>query len=176
MSLQSAPVDTPTSLPIREQWEALKAKESGIRARDAASRLGVSEAALIASLVGSRAVRLDGDLGEVLRRLPKVGKVMVLTRNEHVVHEKVGEFGKVSIAPGQHGIVLNHDIDLRLFMTQWHHGFEVTDTLKDGSTRRSFQFFDAEGVAVHKVFARAETDAGEWGQDHTRLGGRRTNL
>ena len=163
MSLQSEPLAEPSHQPLRAQWEALKTEESGVRARDAASRLGVSEAALIASLVGERAVRLGGDLGEVLRRLPAVGEVMVLTRNEHVVHEKVGRFDHVSIVPGQHGLVLNLEIDLRLSMSQWRHGFEVTDTLKDGKERKSFQFFDAEGRAVHKVFAREGTDMAAWG-------------
>lgn len=86
---------------------------------------------------------------------------MALTRNDHVVHEKIGAFGNVRIGPG-HGLVLNHDIDLRLFMGQWRHRFEVTDTLKNGTQRRSLQFFDAEGVAVHKVYERPETHADAW--------------
>ncbi len=146
---------------IRQAWADLQRDQPKMRARDAAAALGVSEAALIASQVGERAVRLDGDFGELLARLPAVGTIMALTRNDHVVHEKVGEYGNVTVQPG-HGIVLNHDIDLRLFMSHWRHGFEVADTLQDGSVRRSFQFFDAAGVAVHKVFTRAQTNLDAW--------------
>lgn len=143
------------------RWAALKERAPSIRSRDAANELGVSEAELIASAAGWAAIRLKDDFSALLQRLPDVGEVMVLTRNDHVVHEKVGAFGDVRIGPG-HGLVLNHDVDLRLFMGQWRHGFEVTDTLKDGSQQRSLQFFDAEGVAVHKVYERRATDADAW--------------
>jgi len=156
-----AAVDTVTELSLAERWAALKERAPALRARDAAAELGVSEAELIASAAGWAAIRLRDDFSALLARLPAVGEVMALTRNDHVVHEKVGAFGNVRIGPG-HGLVLNHDIDLRLFMGQWRHGFEVTDVLKDGTERRSLQFFDAEGVAVHKVYERPDTDSDAW--------------
>nr|MBX2804574.1 hemin-degrading factor [Hyphomicrobiales bacterium] len=56
-----------------------------------------------------------------------------------------------------HGIVLNHDIDLRLFMQHWHYGFCVQEEAKSG-VRTSLQFFDRDGTAVHKVYVTNKTD------------------
>lgn len=146
---------------LADRWHALSGQGATLRMRDVANELGVSEAELVATGANWEVVRLQGDLGHLFERLPDVGEVMVLTRNEYAVHEKVGEFGNVRVGPG-HGIVLNKEVDLRLFMGKWRHAYEVTDTLKDGSSRRSLQFFDAAGTAVHKIYQRPETHMGAW--------------
>ena len=128
----------------------------GIRARDAARLLGVSEAELVACRTGDGVVRLEADFADILRAMPSVGEVMVLTRNEHCVHEKHGRFDHVSIGPG-HGIVLNHDVDLRLFMSHWRHGFVLTEEVASG-VRTSLQVFDIDGTAVHKIYLTAASD------------------
>ena len=156
-----AVIDTHIEPTLADRWTALREASPSIRMRDAAAELGVSEAELLASDAGWSTVRLNTEFGALLERLPEVGEIMALTRNTHVVHEKVGEFGNVRIGPG-HGLVLNHDIDLRLFMGQWRHGFEVTDVMKDGTERRSLQFFDASGEAIHKIYERPSTDTGAW--------------
>jgi putative hemin transport protein len=81
---------------------------------------------------------------------------MALTRNEHCVHEKHGVYDKVSIGPG-HGLVLNHDIDLRLFLSHWRFAFAVSEEVKSG-LRHSLQFFDIDGTAVHKVYVTGKSD------------------
>jgi len=141
---------------LREALIALKERAPGIRARDAARELGVSEAELVACRVGYGVIRLEPDFGAILRAMPAVGEVMVLTRNDHCVHEKHGTFGHVSIGPG-HAIVLNHDIDLRLFMSHWRYGFVVTEQVASG-LRTSLQVFDIDGMAVHKIYLTAESD------------------
>ena len=128
----------------------------GIRTRDAARLLGVSEAELVACRTGDGVVRLEADFADILRAMPAVGEVMVLTRNEHCVHEKHGSFDHVSIGPG-HGIVLNHDVDLRLFMSHWRHGFVVTEEVASG-VRTSLQVFDIDGTAIHKIYLTAKSD------------------
>ncbi len=70
---------------------------------------------------------------------------MCLTRNEHCVHERHGRFEGVDVK-GPHGIVLGPDIDLRLFLGTWKHGFAVREPLKQGE-RLSLQFFDGAGEA-----------------------------
>ncbi|MGB3455841.1 MAG: ChuX/HutX family heme-like substrate-binding protein [Litorimonas sp.] len=146
----------PGKAPLIERYTALKADKPKLRARDAASRLGVSEAELLAARVSDDIVRLDGDFADLIRALPSLGRIMCLTRNSGCVHEKHGEFGKISIGPG-HGIVLNHDIDLRLFMSHWRHAFAVSEDVASGR-RRSLQFFDVDGRAVHKVYMPADAD------------------
>lgn len=154
--LIGAPGDT-----VRAAWNQAKEADPKLRARDAAELLGVPEAGLVASLVGENATRLEGDFGALLARMSAVGEVMVLTRNTSCVHEKVGIFDHVHISSGS-GVVLNHDIDLRVFVSHWQHGYALEEQLKDGAIRRSLQFFDGEGVAVHKIYARETTDLAAW--------------
>lgn len=135
--------------------------EPKMRVRDAAEKLGVSEAELVASRTGHAGVtRLKGPLGALIDEAQKLGKVMVLTRNDYVVHEKIGEFDHVNVGPGM-GLVLNHDIDLRLFLNRWHFGFAVVDDTDQGP-RRSLQFFDGDGTAVHKIYLKDDTKAGAY--------------
>ncbi|MDX6748573.1 ChuX/HutX family heme-like substrate-binding protein [Geminicoccaceae bacterium 1502E] len=126
----------------------------GLRARDLAGRLGVSEGELLAAEVGAggggRVVRLVDDATAILREVPRLGEVMALTRNEAAVHEKTGTYGKVELESG-HGGVFEQPIDLRLFMSHWRSGFAVEQPGPEGAMRRSLQFFDAHGTAVHKV-------------------------
>lgn len=132
-----------------------------MRARDAAARLEVSEAELVAakSVPGrARALRRDPERGfaPLLEAMPEVGEVMVLTRNDHAVHERHGVWGHVRVGATM-GIVANHTIDLRLFMTHWATGFAVEEEVASG-LRLSLQFFDGAGQAVHKIYATQATN------------------
>ena len=142
---------------VKQRWLALKEEEPGVRARDAAARLGVSEAELVAARCGEGVRRLDGPWPDLLKEMPKLGTVMVLTRNDSAVHEKVGRFDKVSAFQSM-GLVLNQEIDLRLFFNHWHFGFAVTEEAH-GKARHSLQFFDLDGLAVHKIYLREEGGA-----------------
>lgn len=139
------------------RWRAYRAEHPKVRIRDAARSLGVSEAELVATGVGETAVRLHAPhWGEVIKALPALGPVMALTRNDDCVHERHGAYGEVSIN-GVMGLVLGEDIDLRLFLSRWRYGFAVREATTHGE-RRSLQFFDPAGQAVHKVYATEHTD------------------
>lgn len=96
--------------------------------------------------------RLEGDFRELLKEVPTLGYVMALTRNDNIVHERKGVYEKVSFNE-QTGLVLGPDIDLRLFMSHWHFGFAV-----DENGRKSLQFFDQDGTAVHKIYLTDQSD------------------
>ncbi len=147
---------------IRERF--LAARSSGKRAKDAAESLGISEGEAVAAHAGQhgfllKATPLKGPWVEVLQALELCGPVMALTRNEGVVHEKIGVYQNIN-ATGHMGLALGEDIDLRLFFSRWHAGFAVFEPANDPKNppTQSLQFFDAHGVAVHKVFVRPETD------------------
>ena len=147
---------------IREAFAA--ARSSGKRAKDAAESLGLSEGAAIAAHAGEhayalKAVPLKGPWVEILQALELCGPVMALTRNESTVHEKTGIYRNIS-AQGHMGLALGEDIDLRMFFSRWHAGFHVVEPANDpkNAASESLQFFDVHGVAVHKVFARPDTD------------------
>lgn len=144
------------ALKLKERLAVLKASTPMIRARDAATQLGVSEAELVACRCGESVKRLDASWGNIVKGLPELGQVMVLTRNEYAVHEKVGTFGKISIFKSM-GLVLDEDIDLRLFLDHWCSGYAVTEETRSG-LRQSLQFFDRDGTAVHKIYLRHDSD------------------
>ena len=156
----------PSQAHLRTQFAALRAQ--GLRSRDAAARLRISEGqAMAAHAVGQMSpgeemgslysvTVLDGDWLGLLQGLEGVGPVMALTRNDSVVHEKVGVYRNVSVQ-GQVGMALSAEIDLRLFLMHWHVGMHVAEHTPQGE-QHSLQFFDVHGQAVHKVHARARTD------------------
>ena len=139
-------------------WQVLRNEQPRLRARDAAQHLGVSEAELLACRVGEDAVLLRPDWQELLPSLLALGEVMVLTRNEHCVHERHGYYRDTTVmANGKMGLVVSADIDLRLFLSGWKSAFALSEETKRG-TQRSLQFFDGQGVAVHKVFLTDNSD------------------
>lgn len=130
--------------------------QGGARARDLAASMGISEAELLESHGDPEVVRLRDDMRSLIEALPALGEIMALTRNEAAVHEKVGTFGKISLG-SVHGLVLNREIDLRLFLTQWNSAFAVALPGESGP-RRSLQFFDGHGDAILKVHMRPNSD------------------
>lgn len=141
---------------LRQRWEELKAAQPGIRQRDAAERLGVSEVEIVAMQCGDGVRRLAGPWTDLVQELPSLGTVMTITRNESIVHEKTGKFGNISVFQNM-GLVLNEQIDLRIFFNHWYTGFAVEEETRSGH-RRSLQFYDADGTAVHKVYLVEESD------------------
>lgn len=127
-----------------------------MRERDLAEMLGISEAELLAAHVGHGVTRIEPRVSDLLPALETVGEVMALTRNESAVHEKVGVYEKITVG-AQHALVLGRDIDLRIFPSRWSFGFAVEK--RDGDdVRRSLQFFDKAGNAVHKVHLRPKSN------------------
>ena len=140
------------------RWSDLKITEPKIRIRDAAHKLGVTEAQLLAASVdGKSIVRLEPQFRDIISEIPTLGKVMALTRNESAVHERKGIYEGVDVT-GHAGLVLGPDIDLRIFFGEWAFGFSLNEEGEHGR-RRSLQFFDARGNAVHKIFAQEASDA-----------------
>lgn len=147
---------------LKERWNDLLAAKPKLRIRDAAAELGVSEAELLATGCGDNVTRLEGDWKAFIKELPRLERVMCLTRNEAAVHERYGEFQKIDFFHGM-GQVVGPDIDLRLFMSEWQHGFAVTDETPDGD-RQSFQFFNNNGTAIHKIYLQKESNYGVYGE------------
>ena len=142
----------------------LAARIESKRARDAAESLGISEGEAVAAHVGLhefglKATPLKGRWAELLQALELCGPLMALTRNAGAVHEKNGVYQNIS-ATGHMGLALGEAIDLRLFFSRWHAGFALFEPAHNAANppSQSLQFFDAHGTAVHKIFARRDTD------------------
>ena len=146
--------------PSPDQIRSARIDNPKMRERDLAAQLGVSEADLVAAEVGISARRVEPRANDLLRGLEAVGEVMALTRNESAVHEKIGVYDKVVTGEAA-SMVLSPQIDLRVFPKAWAHGFAVEK--RDGDeVRRSLQFFDKAGVAVHKVHLRPASNVGAY--------------
>jgi len=135
-----------------------------VRHRELAHSMGISEAELLAAHLGPehaktdtnlRTIRLDPDWAAIISEVHSLGVVMALTRNESCVHEKVGQYGQPT---GKNlELILGKEIDLRLFYKEWAHGFAVIENFYV-DCRRSFQFFDQFGNALHKIIIRESSD------------------
>ena len=139
---------------------AYVAEHSKLRARDAADQLGIREAQLVAANVGRGTTRINAHPDLVIPAAEALGEVMALTRVDACVHEKVGTYGNYH--SGDHAsMTLTEDIDLRIFPSQWVHGFAV-ETMTESGPRRSLQIFDAAGDAVHKIHMCDGSDHDAW--------------
>ncbi len=141
---------------LKERWEMLRQDNPRLRIRDAAENLGVSEAELLVSDCGNTVTRLEGDPGDMLLEFKTMGRVMALTRNDYAVHERVGVYDPVQIQKHA-SIVVGEDIDLRMFFGQWVHKFAVEQAGDKGDIKRSIQFFDKTGLAIHKTHLKPDS-------------------
>jgi putative hemin transport protein len=137
---------------LKEQYESMKAENPKLRIRDIAKNMQVGEGQLVALRVGDGVTRLEGDFKELLKEVATMNKVMALTRNDDAVHERKGVYNNVSFE-GPVGLVLDADIDLRLFMMHWAFGYAVSE-----GDRHSLQFFDKSGEAVHKIYLTEDSN------------------
>jgi putative hemin transport protein len=135
---------------LAHDWAALTAAEPHLRIREAASRLAVAEAQLLATRCGTHATRLTGSWPDLLNLLHDQPPAMALTRNASCVLELNGQYPRVETF-GPVGQGVGTPIDLRYFFNHWAKGFALSEEV-DGKLRHSLQFFDAQGDAVHKVY------------------------
>ncbi len=143
---------------LSQEWADLRAAEPKLRIREAAARLGTSEARLLATGCGGHVTRLRSDWDDLMESLKSLGYVMALTRNEHAVHERNGHYREIGFfAGGAMGQVVGPDIDLRLFPRQWTTAFAVREDEATGA-HESVQIFGADGLAMHKIFLKDDSD------------------
>ncbi len=143
-----------------EKIRAARRDDAKLRERDLAEKLGVSEAQLVAAYVGQGVTRITADMEQLMPAIVRLGEVMALTRNASCVIEKVGTYDKFT--SGQHAsMIVNGEIDMRMFPRHWVHGFAV-EKQTDKGLQRSIQIFDAAGDAIHKVHLRAASIVEEW--------------
>ena len=147
-----------TDANLKERWAQFKTENPNVRIRDAAEKLSVSEGELLATGIGENVVRLQNDFKKMLHELYKLGRMMALTRNDEIVHERKGIYENAQTnMPHKMALFVNPDIDLRIFLKNWHHAFAVTIE-KPNKTLYSIQIFDQFGSAVHKIYTTNESD------------------
>lgn len=152
---------SPQHQALSQQWTNLLQEQPGLRIRNASQQLGVSELELLLTRLGQGVVLLTPAFAQILIDLEHLGSVMALTRNEQVVHERHGTYTGFRVnKAGTMGICLG-DIDLRTFFKHWAVACAVVEGEAD-KARKSIQFFNTEGTAVHKVYLTRHTDENKW--------------
>lgn len=144
---------------LRHAWRTHLDTHPGARTLEVAQALGVSEGELLFSRVGDDATLLRPDWVGLVQALPELGEIMALTRNAHVVHEVIGPYETVRAHPAMAGVF--GAIEQRLPLSRWSLGIAAP---VDGRRRtlHSLQFFDGNGQAVLKIYAREGTDEAAW--------------
>ncbi|MDY0329487.1 MAG: ChuX/HutX family heme-like substrate-binding protein [Thiomonas sp.] len=171
IEMTTPPTDRPadpvhTTEALRDAYAQARSGTPTLRQRDIAAQLGCSEGEIVAAHVGEpeggalSALRLQPRWRELFHAFESLGDVMALTRNTSCVHEKTGTYRNVTCTD-RRGLVLDRQIDLRLFFSRWTHGFAVNEN-GSGGPRQSLQFYDAQGQALHKIHARPATDLKAW--------------
>ncbi|MEX1132760.1 MAG: ChuX/HutX family heme-like substrate-binding protein [Flavobacteriales bacterium] len=144
-----------------QRWNQLRANDPKLRIRNAAQGLGVSEVELLVTRLGDGVTRLRAEFPAILGGVVTLGRVMALTRNEDVVHERKGTYLNASLDKGPVGLFVGAEIDLRIFWSAWSSAFAVQEEGRDGP-RFSLQFFAKDGSAIHKIYLLPESDAGAY--------------
>lgn len=172
---------------IQNSYHAMR-RTQGMRVRDIAKQLNITEGQLIAAHLcdagcatdadqraisnSLHAIRLSEDWPVMLASFEALGRVMALTRNHACVHESIGHYKNISHRDGI-GLIQGEAIELRAFYRAWRFGFAVTESRQaslsagvthHGMTQHSLQFFDETGIAIHKVFLRPESDLQQYHQ------------
>ncbi|MGY5848748.1 hemin-degrading factor [Salegentibacter sp. HM20] len=144
---------------IKQDWTRIQESMPGIRIREAAAELSLSEAQLLATLVGKEAIRLKPEWAALLKRLPQLGRIMALTRNNSCILEHKGAFEKIRVAgKGKHAIAtVIGPIEARVFLKSWYVAFAVKQK-KEDQLLTSLQIFDHEGQAILKIYLQEESN------------------
>lgn len=125
------------------------------RSRPSAEGLSEAERLLLDPMV--RATAIAPEWKTLIEESPGLGRVKSVVRNAHAIHKSWGAYGNIR-SGGEVGLVLNGDIDLRMFYGAWRHAFVVEADTAEGP-RIGLETFDATGAAVQKVFPEGEAGA-----------------
>lgn len=150
-----------SELSLKSRWQQLLAEQPNLRIRNAAALLGVSEMELVLCRDAGELTPLTNDFGALITELESVGEVMMLARNDEMVHEITGHLKGFKVTGGGTMGLSVGEMDLRVFFRNWAFGFQVVENVRSG-IRHSLQFFDVSGRAIQKVYKTEGTDAEAW--------------
>lgn len=115
----------------------------------------INKVPLLAVSCSKVVIRLCG-LRDLIKELPQLGWVKIVTDNDCVVQEKIGRYQTVKLWDRQ-GLICGDGVNLNLFLNHWHYGFAIQEGLDDGFYY-GLQFFDRDGSSVHKVYLTADSN------------------
>jgi putative heme degradation protein len=134
-----------------------EARADGLNNRAVAAKLGIPEAALIASACGRFVTRLRPDTLALLRELPALGEIKAIVRNQTAVIERAGTVrGSETTAVGVVLVQADH-FELMCQAPRWSKAFALREETSRG-VKQSIQFFTAAGTSAAKFFLRPSSN------------------
>lgn len=165
------PTSTPDAASIRAQLAEYRALHPRAYLRDTAAAIGVSEAEAFVADGGDAVIELRPDSWkDVVHMLPALGRVKTMTRNDAAVIERQGQFEAIEFR-GHAGQVVGSEIELRIFPSAWHVGYAFAEDRGEQGVRRSLQFFDKQGVSIHKIYLGDDANVAAYDAIIARFGG-----
>jgi putative hemin transport protein len=140
---------------LLEAWEHARAQ--GLNNLAAATKLGVSEAELIASGCGRCVTRLRPETLALLRNLQPLGEIKAVVRNPAVVIERAGTVHGIEVNGVGVMLVQADRFEMVCQLAQWRKAFALREQTARGP-KLSLQFFTAEGMSAAKFFLRPGGD------------------
>ncbi|BAW80561.1 hemin-degrading family protein [Candidatus Nitrosoglobus terrae] len=115
----------------------------------------INETPLLAASCNKIVIRLCG-LQDLIKELPQLGRVKVVTDNGCVAQENIGQCQTIKLW-NHEGLIQGDRLNLKLFLNHWHYGFAVQESLDDGFYY-GLQFFNRDGSSVHKIYLTADSN------------------
>ncbi len=139
--------------PVAYRFRRMRDAGASLSLAEAAARLDLVEAELVAALCGEGVLRLDPPFGDLVHALPRLGRVRAVTRNALARIETMGAYPAPEL--GCAGVA--GEVGARFLPEQWRFGYLVDEsTGVDGTPMLAF--YDARGESIHEVHAGPETD------------------
>ena len=128
-----------------------------MRNYDISREIKISEGELLSLKINSNLKYLDiPDQIQFFNDIKRLKKVMFLTRNDDIVHEKTIIPNKLDIISNENNILLTCESPLLKFNDNlWEYAFSEYKITKNRELR-SFQFFDKSGDSVLKIYLKSD--------------------
>lgn len=143
---------------LKSKWEKLQSEDNKIRIRDAAKKLGTSEASLLSTEINDGVLFLNiSDYDTFLSEVLSLDKFMLLIRSDSVVHEKTISSKDIQLRDNKVFNNKSNESILEFNPTLFKYVFSQ-NKLHAKRSLRSFQIFDIYGDAILKIYLKGKNE------------------
>ena len=143
---------------LKSKWEKLQSEDNKIRIRDAAKKLGTSEASLLSTEINDGVFFLNiSDYDTFLSEVLSLDKIMLLIRSDSVVHEKTISSKDIQLRDNKVFNSKSNESILEFNPTLFKYVFSQ-NKLHAKRSLRSFQIFDIYGNAILKIYLKGKNE------------------
>tara|TARA_B100000401_G_scaffold392683_1_gene300110 strand:+ start:459 stop:1535 length:1077 start_codon:yes stop_codon:yes gene_type:complete len=143
---------------LKIEWNKFNKNDENkkVRIRDAAKKLNCSEAELLSLQISKNLNYLEiKDLNVFFKKILTIDKIMLLIRNDFVVHEKNLETKDITFNQNSFLFKENNDIILNFQPESICHIFHESK-LHAKRELKSFQFFNSQGDSILKIYLKGK--------------------